>query len=62
MSRSKSELKALEDAFDVCWIMGDQLGNVIASGEYSKEDIDLKKQCTSFINWYKKEILLKSQS
>ena len=55
--RSKVELKALEAAYDICFLMEDHCANVLASGEKDPEDIKLRKQASRYIKWYQKEVL-----
>lgn len=46
--------KKLKDAFDICWLVQDMTGNVIASGEAGESDYENHRKATSFINAYKK--------
>jgi len=45
--------KALKAAFDVCFIISDAMGNIIAASEVpSKSDVELKNKADAFIKWY----------
>lgn len=44
----------LEDAFDICFLTADTLGNVVASGDFTKEDKEYLKKSKRFIRLYKK--------
>lgn len=48
--------KALRDAFDICFEMKEFVGNVIAGGDFSKNDQDLHKKAKRFIKAYQKTL------
>lgn len=58
MANDKQLLKALKDAFDVCFTTSDVLGNIIATETDNdpavKSDIALKKKADAYIKWYQK--------
>lgn len=45
---------ALSAAFDVVFTMDNFLGNVIATGDPTIADLELKKKCEKYLRWYKK--------
>lgn len=51
---SKSILIA---AFDVIFATDDFLGNLIATGNPSSSDLNLKKKSEKYLKWHKKNVL-----
>lgn len=43
---------ALQNAYDICFLVSDHCGNVIASGEPTQSDVDNKEKADAFIRWY----------
>lgn len=48
----KTEKKALENAFEIVYLVDDMLDQVIATGGFSERDMEIKEKCTSFIDFY----------
>ena len=58
-TRSKSELKALSSAYEICTIMDDHCGQVIASGDPCETDVENRRLAKLFIKFYEKNIITK---
>jgi len=52
---TKTELleQMLDDAFEICFLTSDVLGNILASGDFTKEDKEYLKKSKRFIRLYK---------
>lgn len=45
-------IEALDNAYETCWLVRDQLANVIASGDFGESDVLYHKRADNFIKWY----------